>query len=178
MTTGALFASQAKSAFLVITGSKYDNMVRRMQTKNLPALPFTKAQFRTLVLDALGDEYEGAIQCRYCKKYCSLYETAADHAVPLSRGGGIDLSNLEFPCQECNRAKGEMLPEEFDMLLEFLEHDIPFARTSILKRLTEHSKLLAGKRRAEMFARNQGQAPKPKGKPSKPPIISAIDNHF
>lgn len=150
---GALFANQAKSNFLSLTGSRYDSMRARIEKKKLPPLPFTKEQFRAHVLAALGGHDDGAIQCRYCRGYFTLTDLAVDHAKPLSRGGSPGLDNLEYPCKPCNDRKGSMSPDEFLALLAFLE-TIPLARIDVLKRLEQSVKLAAGARRSIMLLKN------------------------
>jgi hypothetical protein len=141
---GALFANTAKSDFLRLTGSRYDAMKTRIErNKKLPPLPFTKDQMREKILAAMNGNQDGAVICRYCNQAVTLAEMAIDHEIPLDRGGDIGLENLGFPCADCNQQKGAMTPEEFILFLRFLEKYLPLARVAILKRLQEHSKLLA-----------------------------------
>jgi 5-methylcytosine-specific restriction endonuclease McrA len=172
-----LFPKEAKSRFLTITGDRYRNMVARLAKKHM-AVPFNGRDLREHVLDHMGDRYDGALKCPYCRRVCDISEVEFDHATPLSRGGSPGLDNIEYPCAACNAQKGEMLPWEFVKLLDFLEHALPLARTSILKRLQEHSKLLATKRRSEMLIRNHGVPPAKRPAPGKPPMISAIEEAF
>jgi 5-methylcytosine-specific restriction endonuclease McrA len=169
MNTPSLFPSDARNRFIATTGDRYRHMKDRVEGKGL-RLPFTLPQLREHILDAMGGSHGGALRCRYCGRVCDISEVDLDHAVPLVRGGLPDLSNIELPCSGCNGAKAEMTPEEFSELLKFLERVIPYARTDILKRLREHSKLLAGKRKAEILLRNQGQFPK-KVKKQKPSLV-------
>jgi len=150
--TGALFENNAKSEFLRLTGSRYDGMKVRNEKKKLPPLPFTKEQFRTHVLHNMRGNYDGAINCRYCHKVCTLQEVAADHEMPLSRGGGSGLENIGFPCADCNAQKGSMTPAEFVTLLACLER-MPFARIDVLKRLQQSVKLAASVRRSIMLSK-------------------------
>jgi hypothetical protein len=144
--TGALFAEDAHGAFMRLTGSRYDSMDNRMEHKKLPPLPFSKAQFRSHVLAALGGFEDGCCRCRYCGGYFTIKEVQADHAKPIERGGSIGLENIEFPCGPCNQQKGECTPDEFLALLRFLQNAIPLARLNILERLQSYSKLTAGLR--------------------------------
>lgn len=182
MTNGQLFNDQARKQFTEITGQRYDAMRARLKKKNL-AIPFTKDQFRFFVLkEWMGNAYDGAIQCRYCFALITLAEAAIDHAVPLSRNGSPGLSNLELPCAACNDRKGEMLPAQYSALLSFLEREIPSARVAILKRLQEHSKLLANQRRnqaviTELKKTGKWPAKKPKAA-LPPPMQKVIDDAF
>jgi hypothetical protein len=176
MSTPPLFQSDARKRFMTTTADRYRHLTERLERKKVPLL-FTLAQLRSHILDAMGDSFSGGLRCRYCGKICDISEVALDHAVPLSRGGSPLLSNIEMPCQNCNSQKGEREPWEFEALLVFLETKIPMARPGLLKQLQEHSKLLSGKRKAEMLLRNGGNFPKPK-KPGKPPLIAAIEERF
>lgn len=173
----SLFPDRDKRRFTEITGQRYDAMRVRLAKKGLPLPQFTKEQLRHLLYLRLGEDYGGAIRCKYCGKMCGVEEVHFDHAVPLIRGGSLDLSNIEFPCAQCNSAKGEMTPQEYLSLLTFLEQQIPLARTDIMHRLSTYGKLVSGKRKADMMARNNGQLP-PKKKKQKPPLVAAIEDKF
>ena len=152
MSTAPLFPQMAKTAFMRITGGRYDAMKVRLAKKGME-VPFSKFQLRARALDRMEGHYDGAIRCCYCGKVCTLEEVDFDHIIPLARGGSPCLDNIGFPCSPCNARKGDMRPEEFGALLTFLERELPLVRISILKRLQEHSKLLAVKRRSEMLLR-------------------------
>ena len=143
---GALFKESARSNFLRISGQRYDSMQARMTRKNLPALPFTKAEFRDWLLIQLGSNQDGFAQCRYCRNYFGIEECAVDHAVPLARGGSAGLDNLELPCGRCNHRKGGLTPDEYLALLGFLEARIPLGRLDVLERLEKAVQLAAGQR--------------------------------
>jgi hypothetical protein len=49
--------------------------------------------------------------CQYCGKKDKKLE--CDHIVPVSRGGGHDISNLKTACFECNRSKGSKTLSEW-----------------------------------------------------------------
>jgi hypothetical protein len=135
----------AKSVFTKITGQRYTAMCSRLRKKNLPPLSFQCSDFRAHVLEAMGNSYDGVLQCRYCNHYFTISEVAVDHAIPLSRGGSTDLHNLEYPCRACNNRKGSLTPTEFLALLGFLE-TIPLGRQDVLKRLETSVQLAAGAR--------------------------------
>lgn len=144
--TGILFQNAAKSTFIRITGQRYDNMLYRVHRKGFPGLPFTKEQFRGRVLVALGGHWDGFVRCPYCTGFFTMEQIGIDHALPLGRGGGVELDNLEFPCKRCNARKGEMPPREYLKLLDFLDREIPLAKTDILQRLEISVQLAAGAR--------------------------------
>lgn len=124
-----------KSVFLRITLQQYANMLKRVIRKGFYGLPFDKEAYREHVLGAMGGTYDGFFRCRYCRGYFTLEQIAVDHANPLSRGGGAELDNLEFPCSPCNSRKGSMRPDEYIRLLLFLDTQIPMAKTDVLNRL-------------------------------------------
>lgn len=143
---GRLFPNVAKSVFTRVSGQAYDNMLARVKRKGYSGLPFDLDDFRMHLLRALGGNYDGWLRCRYCSGFFSVEQVVVDHAVPMSRGGGIDLDNLEFPCGPCNSRKGSMKPEEYLALLEFLDRRIPLAKVDVLKRLEISVKLAAADR--------------------------------
>jgi hypothetical protein len=115
-----------------------------MKRKKLPPLPFTLEQFRQDVLSVMGGKVDGAVQCRYCHTHFALDGVAVDHAIPLSRRGSSDLTNLDYPCKPCNDKKGSLTHIEFTKLLEFLEKEIPLGRQDVLSRLEKAVKLASG----------------------------------
>jgi 5-methylcytosine-specific restriction endonuclease McrA len=135
-----------KSVFLRLTGQTYDNMLARVKRKGFYGLPFDKEGFRMHVLCAMGGNYDGFFRCRYCMGYFTLEQVAVDHASPLSRGGGVELDNLEYPCRACNNRKGSMTPEEYFLLLDFLDSRLPLAKIDVLKRLEISVQLAAADR--------------------------------
>lgn len=182
MSSGVLFPNLAKTEFLDITRGRYHSMAKRIADDFKVALPFTLAQLRQHVLDHMKDRYDGAITCQYCRVVCSLKDAALDHAVPISRGGGLGLDNIDIPCDPCNRQKGaDMTPAQFHAFLLFLEGpEMALARPGILLRLQMHSKLIAGKRMNEFTIRElkaSGQWPK-KEKKVKGPLQAAMDDAF
>jgi len=56
--------------------------------------------------------------CWYCGKMeCDGAKLTLDHYVPFSRGGSNDEDNLVCACEDCNRLKAYMMPEEFRIFL-------------------------------------------------------------
>jgi hypothetical protein len=152
---GALFPTAARQDFMTITRQRYNAMCVRLKRKKLPLPQFGMGEFRKHFALALGAEDSltfgavlprdgGAIKCRYCNHYFSAQDVAADHAMPLSRGGSNALSNIEFPCARCNSRKGSLTPDEFLALLDFLEKRIPYGRLDVLDRLEKAVQLMAG----------------------------------
>jgi HNH endonuclease len=143
---GVLFQDAARSRFLLATGRQYDNMLARVKRKGFYGLPFTKEQFRAYLLTRLGDLWDGFVRCPYCTGFFAIEQVAIDHRVPLSRGGGVELDNLDIPCRACNARKGSMTPGEYRQLLEFLDTKIPLAKTGVLQRLEISVQLAAADR--------------------------------
>ena len=52
---------------------------------------------------------EGMICVLQFEGICTERLTSADHIVPISRGGGDDIDNLQPTCSPCNTAKGNQL---------------------------------------------------------------------
>jgi hypothetical protein len=160
--TGHLFPDATQSVFVRITGQTYDNMLVRVKRKGFYGLPFDKQEFRAHVLIAMGGTSDGFFRCRYCKGLFALNQVAVDHAHPLSRGGGVELDNLEFPCKACNARKGSMKPEEYLLLLEFLDDMLPLAKTDVLQRLEISVQLAAADRmRRAQQKKKQALLPNP-----------------
>ena len=141
---GALFPKAAHSSFLDVTRTRYNNMADRMKRKKLPELPFTMEEFRADMLGVMGGNEDGAIQCRYCHRWFASDEVAVDHATPLSRGGGLRLDNLDYPCRQDNNRKGSLTVAEYEALLRFLDSIHPLARQDILSRMEKANQLAAG----------------------------------
>ena len=142
--SGQLFRADARRTFMQLTASRYSGMQARQERKKLPPLSFTREQFRAHLLAALGGTEDGAIQCRYCRRFCTVEEIAADHEIPLSRGGSDGLDNIGYPCTGCNSAKGSLTPAEFLALRAFLLEQIPMGASDVLSRLQKAVALAAG----------------------------------
>ncbi len=83
-----------------------------IRLKNFVRVPYKEASFcRKNVL--LRD---GGV-CQYCGQEYRFEDLTVDHVVPLSRGGLDAWSNVLAACKDCNRKKGNMLPDEASMLL-------------------------------------------------------------
>lgn len=57
-------------------------------------------------------------KCEICGKPVKFKKMTVDHKIPLSKGGTNDLSNLQLAHLTCNRAKADMLTDEFAELAE------------------------------------------------------------
>jgi 5-methylcytosine-specific restriction endonuclease McrA len=153
-----LFKAEARTDFLTITSRQYGHMKARarkdLHDANLE-LPFTLEAYRKDVLSVLAQgKKDGAVECRYCHGFFVVSEISPDHALPLARGGGLGLDNLDYPCMNCNRAKGAMTVDEFLKLIDFLEREMPLARRDILGRLSKAISLAVAARRAFVRARD------------------------
>ena len=57
-------------------------------------------------------------KCAICGRPVKFKEMTVDHRVPLTKGGTNDLENLQLAHLSCNRAKADMLSDEFACLAE------------------------------------------------------------
>ena len=149
---GILFPRQAHTAFMEITRRQYGHMVERMKANKLPPVPFNLEQYRADVLSVMDGKEDGAIQCRYCRRWFTLAEINVDHAMPLSRGGSAGLDNLDYPCAADNDGKGSLTIDEYKDLLAFLDGKHPLMRQDVLSRLKRSNALAASARRAQSLA--------------------------
>ena len=55
--------------------------------------------------------------CYYCGRSTPSNELTMDHIVPISRGGRSTKGNVVAACKECNTAKKQLLPMEWEQYL-------------------------------------------------------------
>ena len=55
--------------------------------------------------------------CHYCGRATPPKELTMDHIVPIARGGKSTKSNVVPCCKECNTAKKQLLPMEWEVYL-------------------------------------------------------------
>ena len=60
--------------------------------------------------------------CHYCGRSCLPRELTMDHIVPVSRGGKSTKGNVVACCKECNNAKKQLLPMEWEQYLQKFDH--------------------------------------------------------
>lgn len=58
--------------------------------------------------------------CTYCGKKLTLANLAADHKLPINRGGDFSIPNTCICCKSCNWQKGSLNALEFRRLNQFL----------------------------------------------------------
>ncbi len=56
--------------------------------------------------------------CYYCRRTFSPQELTMDHIVPIARGGKSTKGNVVTACKDCNSAKKQLLPMEWDPYLK------------------------------------------------------------
>jgi 5-methylcytosine-specific restriction endonuclease McrA len=56
--------------------------------------------------------------CYYCSRKTPPKELTMDHIVPISRGGKSTKGNVVVSCKECNNAKKQLLPMEWEAYLQ------------------------------------------------------------
>lgn len=55
--------------------------------------------------------------CHYCNRRTPTTALTMDHVVPIARGGRSVKSNVVPACKECNNAKKQLLPMEWEEYL-------------------------------------------------------------
>ena len=56
--------------------------------------------------------------CHYCGRPVSPKELTMDHVVPISRGGKSIKGNVVACCKDCNNAKKQLLPMEWEQYIK------------------------------------------------------------
>ena len=56
--------------------------------------------------------------CHYCGRSTTPRELTMDHIVPVSRGGKSTKGNVVPACKECNSAKKQLLPMDWQQYLK------------------------------------------------------------
>ena len=59
--------------------------------------------------------------CHYCGRPTAPKALTMDHIVPIARGGRSTKGNLVPCCKECNNAKKQLLPIEWEQYLQQLK---------------------------------------------------------
>lgn len=59
--------------------------------------------------------------CHYCGRSFPPRDLTMDHIVPVSRGGRTTKGNVAPCCKECNTAKKQLLPMEWEEYLKRFE---------------------------------------------------------
>lgn len=55
--------------------------------------------------------------CHYCRRATLPRDLTMDHIVPIARGGKSTKGNVASACKECNDAKKQLLPMEWEQYL-------------------------------------------------------------
>jgi 5-methylcytosine-specific restriction endonuclease McrA len=63
--------------------------------------------------------------CHYCTRPTPPRELTMDHMVPIARGGRSTKGNVVPCCKECNTAKKQLLPMEWEQYLKNVKPDFP-----------------------------------------------------
>jgi 5-methylcytosine-specific restriction endonuclease McrA len=56
--------------------------------------------------------------CHYCGRPVSPKDLTMDHVVPISRGGKSIKGNVVACCKDCNNAKKQLLPMEWEQYIK------------------------------------------------------------
>jgi 5-methylcytosine-specific restriction protein A len=63
--------------------------------------------------------------CHYCSRATLPRDLTMDHIVPIARGGQSTKGNVAAACKECNNAKKQLLPMEWEQYLSRLDQTKP-----------------------------------------------------
>ncbi len=63
--------------------------------------------------------------CHYCGRAVPPKDLTMDHIVPIARGGKSTKGNVAAACKECNNAKKQLLPMEWEQYLIRLSRTEP-----------------------------------------------------
>ncbi len=66
--------------------------------------------------------------CHYCGRGVTPKDLTMDHIVPIARGGKSTKGNVVAACKECNNAKKQLLPMEWEQHLARLSRIEPPAK--------------------------------------------------
>lgn len=91
---------------------------------------------RRLVRQSLCNRYGG--HCAYCNTPTGLRAGTVDHYMPEALGGMNDRPNLRWACWDCNQAKKDMHPAEWERVRPTLRpwRETPAdARVRLLQRI-------------------------------------------
>lgn len=86
----------------------YDSLMKRNKKASFPPYDLFHSHI-----------YQMPEKCVYCHREFNgeWAKCHLEHAVPLSRGGGVfDFSNLRLSCDNCNMIKGVLREDEFLLL--------------------------------------------------------------
>jgi 5-methylcytosine-specific restriction endonuclease McrA len=127
--------AQKESKFKQRTLSIYKNQVARANELGL-LVDYTIDEFR----DFVRERFEAG-KCYYCEHKITLSNFAADHKLPVSKGGAFTLANLAICDKPCNFQKGKLTEDEFVSLNVFLATQVSAeSATDIRARLTTGGK--------------------------------------
>ena len=59
--------------------------------------------------------------CYYCGRSVMPQDLTMDHIVPIARGGKTTKGNIVTACKECNNAKKQLLPMEWENYMKKAE---------------------------------------------------------
>ena len=57
-------------------------------------------------------------RCQICGRLITYDDFTIDHIIPLAKGGTNNMSNLQSSCVRCNSIKADVLPDDFNSLIE------------------------------------------------------------
>tara|TARA_R110002020_G_scaffold55264_1_gene153423 strand:- start:14811 stop:15251 length:441 start_codon:yes stop_codon:yes gene_type:complete len=89
------------------------------------------SELREMFYDTYG---EG---CKYCKRKMVYRNMVCDHIIPLAKGGDSVKENLQLICKSCNTRKGPLDEEEFEYLMQWVDHLKDETKEYVLRKLAK-----------------------------------------
>lgn len=86
-------------------------------------IAYRKASGQTLTLPEARVIINDPPVCPYCELPIPWSELSIDHKIPISREGKSEPDNLVWTDWDCNRMKGNLLPEEFKLVVKFMNEN-------------------------------------------------------
>jgi 5-methylcytosine-specific restriction endonuclease McrA len=96
-----------------IDSSKY-GLVSRSKKYNVECF-ITIEDLRHMLYDAYGTP------CKYCNIILTIKNLTIDHMIPISKQGSSNKDNLQVICKKCNKIKGSLDEEKFNILLDWFK---------------------------------------------------------
>ena len=122
---------QTRKVFMKRTASIYSGMKKRPEAPR--EFPFMLEDFRVWVLGTMHND--DTMRCHYSHRLLTVDDFSVDHLWPVSGGGDFGFGNIVICSEAENLRKGDIDPNAYSRLREFVNGLMPTAQESIWRRL-------------------------------------------